>query len=194
MLNSKQTNWEDTSALFDGENVNIDKVELNEKAKAKMENWSLIGAALRDDLPKQVNLSFADNLMSRIEKEQIKPEVAKKTFNFSFKKIAFAVSEFAIAASVAAVTVIGWQTYNADEQLINENPASVLGSVEGVNLASYQTAQNQKTIKLEHQFSEVDNKKANKLNEQELKKQQALEVDRINNYIRGYVFSTASNN
>lgn len=193
MLDSKQTNWEEQSALFDSENVNVDKVELNDEFKDHLNNWSLIGATLRDELPKQVNVSFADNLMAKIEQEKIKPEPRKVSFNFTFKKVAFAVSQFAIAASVAAVTIIGWQTFNADEKLGVDSTSTSLGSVNGVNLASYQTSQTQKGIKLNQHYSDIDSKNGIKMDEKEFRKQQALEVDRINNYIRGYVFTTASN-
>lgn len=193
MLDSKQTNWEEQSALFDSENVNVDKVELNDELKDHLNNWSLIGATLRDELPKQVNVSFADNLMAKIEQEKIKPEPIKVSFNFTFKKVAFAVSQFAIAASVAAVTIIGWQTFNADEKLGVDSTSTSLGSVNGVNLASYQTSQTQKGIKLNQHYSDIDSKNGIKMDEKEFRKQQALEVDRINNYIRGYVFTTASN-
>ena len=193
MLDSKQTNWEEQSALFGSENVNVDKVELNDELKDHLNNWSLIGATLRDELPKQVNVSFADNLMAKIEQEKIKPEPRKVSFNFTFKKVAFAVSQFAIAASVAAVTIIGWQTFNADEKLGVDSTSTSLGSVNGVNLASYQTSQTQKGIKLNQHYSDIDSKNGIKMDEKEFRKQQALEVDRINNYIRGYVFTTASN-
>ena len=193
MLDSKQTNWEEQSALFDSENVNVDKVELNDELKDHLNNWSLIGATLRDELPKQVNVSFADNLMAKIEQEKIKPEPRKVSFNVTFKKVAFAVSQFAIAASVAAVTIIGWQTFNADEKLGVDSTSTSLGSVNGVNLASYQTSQTQKGIKLNQHYSDIDSKNGIKMDEKEFRKQQALEVDRINNYIRGYVFTTASN-
>ena len=193
MLDSKQTNWEEQSALFDSENVNVDKVELNDELKDHLNNWSLIGATLRDELPKQVNVSFADNLMAKIEQDKIKPEPRKVSFNFTFKKVAFAVSQFAIAASVAAVTIIGWQTFNADEKLGVDSTSTSLGSVNGVNLASYQTSQTQKGIKLNQHYSDIDSKNGIKMDEKEFRKQQALEVDRINNYIRGYVFTTASN-
>ena len=193
MLDSKQTNWEEQSALFDSENVNVDKVELNDELKDHLNKWSLIGATLRDELPKQVNVSFADNLMAKIEQEKIKPEPRKVSFNFTFKKVAFAVSQFAIAASVAAVTIIGWQTFNADEKLGVDSTSTSLGSVNGVNLASYQTSQTQKGIKLNQHYSDIDSKNGIKMDEKEFRKQQALEVDRINNYIRGYVFTTASN-
>ena len=193
MLDSKQTNWEEQSALFDSENVNVDKVELNDELKDHLNNWSLIGATLRDELPKQVNVSFADNLMAKIEQEKIKPEPRKVSFNFTFKKVAFAVFQFAIAASVAAVTILGWQTFNADEKLGVDSTSTSLGSVNGVNLASYQTSQTQKGIKLNQHYSDIDSKNGIKMDEKEFRKQQALEVDRINNYIRGYVFTTASN-
>ena len=193
MLDSKQTNWEEQSALFDSENVNVDKVELNDELKDHLNNWTLIGATLRDELPRQVNVSFADNLMAKIEQEKIKPEPRKVSFNFTFKKVAFAVSQFAIAASVAAVTIIGWQTFNADEKLGVDSTSTSLGSVNGVNLASYQTSQAQKGIKLNQHYSDIDSKNGIKMDEKEFRKQQALEVDRINNYIRGYVFTTASN-
>ena len=193
MFDSKQTNWEEQSALFDSENVNVDKVELNDELKDHLNNWSLIGATLRDELPKQVNVSFADNLMAKIEQQKIKPEPRKVSFNFTFKKVAFAVSQFAIAASVAAVTIIGWQTFNADEKLGVDSTSTSLGSVNGVNLASYQTSQTQKGIKLNQHYSDIDSKNGIKMDEKEFRKQQALEVDRINNYIRGYVFTTASN-
>ena len=192
MLDSKQTNWEEQSALFDSENVNVDKVELNDELKDHLNNWSLIGATLRDELPKQVNVSFADNLMAKIEQEKIKPEPRKVSFNFTFKKVAFAVSQFAIAASVAAVTIIGWQTFNADEKLGVDSTSTSLGSVNGVNLASYQTSQTQKGIKLNQHYSDIDSKNGIKMDEKECRKQQALKVDRINNYSRGYVFTTAS--
>ena len=193
MLDSKQTNWEEQSALFDSENVNVDKVELNDELKDHLNNWSLIGATLRDELPKQVNVSFADNLMAKIEQEKIKPEPRKVSFNFTFKKVAFAVSQFAIAASVAAVTIIVWQNFNDDDTLGVDSTSTSLGSVNGVNLASYQTSQTQKGIKLNQHYSDIDSKNGIKMDEKEFRKQQALEVDRINNYIRGYVFTTASN-
>ena len=169
MLDSKQTNWEEQSALFDSENVNVDKVELNDELKDHLNNWSLIGATLRDELPKQVNVSFADNLMAKIEQEKIKPEPRKVSFNFTFKKVAFAVSQFAIAASVAAVTIIGWQTFNADEKLGVDSTSTSLGSVNGVNLASYQTSQTQKGIKLNQHYSDIDSKNGIKMDEKNRK-------------------------
>ncbi|MBQ2381987.1 MAG: hypothetical protein II291_05410, partial [Succinivibrio sp.] len=67
-----------------------------------------------------------------------------------------------------------------------------LGPVDGVNLASYQTS-SQASNKINLSSGEDKSENAVELDSNELKKQQTLEVERINNYIRGYVVSTASN-
>ena len=197
-MNSKQQDRAiNESALFDGEN--LDKVELNEESLAHMQNWSLIGATLRQEVSAQVNLDFANSIMSKIEKEQIVPDAAPEikempisNFKMAFKKFAFGLGQVAIAASVAAVTIIGYQTINAEKSTTPSVATTALGSVEGVNLASYQTTRSDKTLKFEEKLQGI-NQNNNKVNNAELKKQQTLEVERINNYIRGYVFDTASN-
>ncbi|NLK84553.1 MAG: hypothetical protein GX278_01120 [Aeromonadales bacterium] len=191
MLDSKQTNKEELSSLFDGENIQSKEIDLSNENKTHLEKWSLIGAALRNEMPEQINLDFASKVMTKIEHEQINPNKVAFNFNFSLKKVAFAISELAVAASVAAITVIGWQTYNAQGGISNSTSDS-LGAVEGVNLASYQTSQNHKTLKFA-EYSDSDNKSDAKLSDNELKAQQSLEVERINNYIRGYVLNTAAN-
>ena len=158
-----------------------------------------VGAALRNELPSKVNMSLADNVMAQIKNENIKPEPAKikeislPSFKIAFKKFSFGIAQVALAASVAAITIIGWQTYNADEGITGDKTTAPLGSVEGVNLASYQTAHNDKTLKFNDKSNQTRNQNEDKVNSAELKKQQSLEVERINNYIRGYVFDTASN-
>ena len=199
MLKSEQLyrDLENESALFDGENTATQKV--SEESLSHMQNWSLIGAALRNELPSKVNMSLADNVMAQIKNENIKPEPAKikeislPSFKIAFKKFSFGIAQVALAASVAAITIIGWQTYNADEGITGDKTTAPLGSVEGVNLASYQTAHNDKTLKFNDKSNQTRNQNEDKVNSAELKKQQSLEVERINNYIRGYVFDTASN-
>ena len=199
MLKSEQLyrDLENESALFDGENTTSQKV--SEESLSHMQNWSLIGAALRNELPSKVNMSLADNVMAQIKNENIKPEPAKikeillPSFKIAFKKFSFGIAQVALAASVAAITIIGWQTYNADEGITGDKTTAPLGSVEGVNLASYQTVHNDKTLKFNDKSNQTQNLNEDKVNSAELKKQQSLEVERINNYIRGYVFDTASN-
>lgn len=157
MLKSEQLyrDLENESALFDGENTTTQKG--SEESLSHMQNWSLIGAALRNELPSKVNMSLADNVMAQIKNENIKPEPAKikeislPSFKIAFKKFSFGIAQVALAASVAAITIIGWQTYNADEGITGDKTTAPLGSVEGVNLASYQTAHNDKTFKIQRQ-------------------------------------------
>lgn len=199
MLKSEQLyrDLENESALFDGENETIQKV--SEDSLSHMQNWSLIGAALRNELPSKVNMSLADNVMAQIKNEHIKPEkdsikeISLPTLKVAFKKFSFGIAQVALAASVAAVTVVGWQTYNADESISGDKTTAPLGSVEGVNLASYQTEHNDKTLKLNGKSNLDQSQNEDRVNSAELKKQQSIEVERINNYIRGYVFDTASN-
>lgn len=199
MLKSEQLyrDLENESALFDGENETIQKV--SEDSLSHMQNWSLIGAALRNELPSKVNMSLADNVMAQIKNEHIKPEkdsikeISLPTLKVAFKKFSFGIAQVALAASVAAVTVVGWQTYNADESISGDKTTAPLGSVEGVNLASYQTEHNDKTLKLNGKSNLDQGQNEDRVNSAELKKQQSIEVERINNYIRGYVFDTASN-
>lgn len=199
MLKSEQLyrDLENESALFDGENETIQKV--SEDSLSHMQNWSLIGAALRNELPSKVNMSLADNVMAQIKIEHIKPEkdsikeISLPTLKVAFKKFSFGIAQVALAASVAAVTVVGWQTYNADESISGDKTTAPLGSVEGVNLASYQTEHNDKTLKLNGKSNLDQGQNEDRVNSAELKKQQSIEVERINNYIRGYVFDTASN-
>ncbi len=199
MLKSEQLyrDLENESALFDGENETIQKV--SEDSLSHMQNWSLIGAALRNELPSKVNMSLADNVMTQIKNEHIKPEkdsikeISLPTLKVAFKKFSFGIAQVALAASVAAVTVVGWQTYNADESISGDKTTAPLGSVEGVNLASYQTEHNDKTLKLNGKSNLDQGQNEDRVNSAELKKQQSIEVERINNYIRGYVFDTASN-
>ena len=161
MLKSEQLyrDLENESALFDGENTTTQKG--SEESLSHMQNWSLIGAALRNELPSKVNMSLADNVMAQIKNENIKPEPAKikeislPSFKIAFKKFSFGIAQVALAASVAAITIIGWQTYNADEGITGDKTTAPLGSVEGVNLASYQTAHNDKTLK----FNDKSNQK-----------------------------------
>ena len=77
MLKSEQLyrDLENESALFDGENTTTQKG--SEESLSHMQNWSLIGAALRNELPSKVNMSLADNVMAQIKNENIKPEPAK---------------------------------------------------------------------------------------------------------------------
>ena len=204
MMNFQNVDKEELkSALYDGENLPEGKLELSENDVEHLQNWSLIGATLRNEMTDNTLKSdFASSVMDRIKDEKITPDLVDQTevervsyhsFKNVFKKVSFGIAQMAIAASVAAVTIIGYQTYNAEGTVSNEvSAASTIGAIGTANLASYQTnrkASNE--IKLNQEKSEKENASANNI---ELKKQQKLEVERINNYIKGYVLDTASNN
>lgn len=202
MMNSEQLERAElNSALFDGENL-PEIIELNAEDKSQLEDFALIGAALRNDLPKEVNLSIASSVMAQIEKENIVPEKvlddqaeiqtsAFETIKFAFKKIGFGLTQAALAASVAAVTIIGYQVMNVDDSL-SESTAATLGSISDVSLASY-SSQKANPVTVADEKHSVKKENSAKLNDAEIKKQQQLEVERINNYIRGYIFDTAAN-
>ncbi|MBQ3883807.1 MAG: hypothetical protein II731_02885 [Succinivibrio sp.] len=204
MMNFQNVDKEELkSALYDGENLPEGKLELSENDVEHLQNWSLIGATLRNEMTDNTLKSdFASSVMDRIKDEKITPDLVDQTevesvsyhsFKNVFKKVSFGIAQMAIAASVAAVTIIGYQTYNAEGTVSNEvSAASTIGAIGTANLASYQTnrkASNE--IKLNQEKSEKESATANNI---ELKKQQKLEVERINNYIKGYVLDTASNN
>lgn len=204
MMNFQNVDKEELkSALYDGENLPEGKLELSENDVEHLQNWSLIGATLRNEITDNTLKSdFASSVMDRIKDEKITPDLVDQTevesvsyhsFKNVFKKVSFGIAQMAIAASVAAVTIIGYQTYNAEGTVSSEvSAASTIGAIGTANLASYQTnrkASNE--IKLNQEKSEKESVSANNI---ELKKQQKLEVERINNYIKGYVLDTASNN
>jgi len=96
------------------------------------------------------------------------------------------------------VTVVGWQTWNAEENLSLDEPAvnATLGTVGGVNLASYQNSQNDSVIRLDNSAASSKDMMVRKDNENadihDIDHRKKMEAERINNYIRGYVLNTAS--
>ena len=65
------------SELFDGQShqqAEGDRALLaSDEVKAHLKNWSLIGSALRGELPAKVDLNFADKVMARLEHETMEP-------------------------------------------------------------------------------------------------------------------------
>ena len=80
---------------------------------------------------------------------------------------------------------------NVDDSL-SESTAATLGSISDVSLASY-SSQKANPVTVADEKHSVKKENSAKLNDAEIKKQQQLEVERINNYIRGYIFDTAAN-
>lgn len=211
-MDSKTTRYdqdENLSSLYDGERLPEGRIELSRTEKDHLENWSLIGAALRDELPKNLEKGFADRVAEAVAREPLprvlddqetvnKPIELKFSFTKLARKFGFVFAETAVAASIAMVTIVGWQTYNAENNLSLLEPATAtLGAVEGLNLASYQNSGSEKVIKLDS--SKSPSRDYDNLNNQgepaseEVQELRRAEAERINNYIRGYVLNTAAN-
>jgi len=149
------------SAAVDGE---IDEQTLAELAadKDSHEQWRdyhMIGDAMRGELPKTIHLDLSANIAAAIENEPtiIAPvkretpnDVKVKTAGLSnvipmFKQF----GQYAIAASVALVAVVGVQNYGHQESAIDASPLPVLntrplvGSVTPVSLQTGPVQQNQ---------------------------------------------------
>ncbi len=196
---------EKLSEIYDGEHFD-EAFDCNEeKLKSHLDNWSLIGSALRDELPEKVDMSIADNVMAAIaaeaKEEKVLEEQPKEIADIStfkvpafFKKVSLYFTQIAVAASVAMVTVVGWQTYSAGETsgIIEPASTSTMGAVGGLNLASFQSDDHEAVIHMNQvpreNASVVEHRQ---LNAKQLEELRQKEIERVNSYVKGYVLNTA---
>ena len=195
---------ESLCANFDGENLGNIPETLSKEERNHLENWAAISAALHDDMAEKTDLDFASKVMASIATEtdvvvdqttvsQEKVETVKPQHLFSLKKLAVILTETAVAASLCMVTVFGYQTWNAEDNMSIADAASTVGTVGGVNLASYQNRSNDHAITLDQ--NGVANQRPLTAQEQkELAQKREQEAERISNYLKGYMVNTASNN
>ena len=194
---------EKLSEVYDGEEF-AKELNLNdEEMKSHLENWSLIGSALRDELPEKVDMSIADNVMAAIADDvktvlEEQPKEAPDTSNFKvpafFKKVSLYFTQIAVAASVAMVTIVGWQTYSAGEMSGVIEPASTntIGAVGGLNLASFQSDDHEAVIHMNQVPREnVSAVEHRQLSAKQLEELRQKEIERVNSYVKGYVLNTA---
>ncbi|WP_295481597.1 RseA family anti-sigma factor [uncultured Succinatimonas sp.] len=196
---------EKLSEVYDGEEFTKELNLNNEEMKSHLENWSLIGSALRDELPEKVDMSIADNVMAAIAddvKEEAvleeQPKESPDTSNFKvpafFKKVSLYFTQIAVAASVAMVTIVGWQTYSAGEMSGVIEPASTntMGAVGGLNLASFQSDDHEAVIHMNQVPREnVSAVEHRQLSAKQLEELRQKEIERVNSYVKGYVLNTA---
>ena len=196
---------EKLSEIYDGEHFD-EAFDCNEeKLKSHLDNWSLIGSALRDELPEKVDMSIADNVMAAIaaeaKEEKVLEEQPKEIADTStfkvpafFKKVSLYFTQIAVAASVAMVTVVGWQTYSAGETsgIIEPASTSAMGAAGGLNLASFQSDDHEAVIHMNQvpreSASVVEHRQ---LNAKQLEELRQKEIERVNSYVKGYVLNTA---
>ena len=204
MLDTKaaDADLEKLSALYDGEDLPDGPLAKPDAAAMQhLQNWSLIGSALRHELPPKLEPSFADNVMAAVE--QIKPDLADQSevellptrrISQFFKRAGVVCSQLAVAASVAAVTVIGWQTYSAGSVPTLEEPAAnaAMGQIGGLSLASYQNDSRDMVINMNNLAQTPDQSEQISPDPQLLKEMQQKELERINYYVRGYILHSAA--
>lgn len=115
------------------------------------------------------------------------------------RQLFFRVGQLAAAAAVAAITVVGYQFYNAGTVAGIVEPAAdaTLGPVGGVNLASYQNDGQDVVIRM-NQFepqqsaNAVEQVQPRNVDAKEMQKLREQEFEKINAYLRGYVLDTAA--
>ncbi|MCK8043673.1 RseA family anti-sigma factor [Shewanella sp. 1CM18E] len=146
------------SAAVDGE---IDEHTLAELAAdadshEQWRDYHMIGDAMRGELPKTMSLDLSASIMAAIEDEpaivapQPAADVSQPVRKSSGKVIPLfkQFGQYAIAASVALVAVVGVQNYN-QETLVESSPLPVLntrpliGSASPVSLQTGAVQQNQ---------------------------------------------------
>ena len=190
---------ETISSKFDGELQGSLPETLSADEKAHLENWSVIGAALRGEMAEKTDFDFASKVMGRIAQEatpivdQTKVQEEHKSLRFvSLKKLGLLFAETAVAASLCMITVFGYQTWNAEENLSIGDAVSTMGTVSGVNLASYQNRNNDHAISLDVNGAQEQHRLSPQ-EQRELAQKREQEAERISNYLKGYVLNTASN-
>ena len=134
------------SAVVDGEEGDQAVADLatDKNTHSKWRNYHMIGDAMRGELPETINLDLSANIAKALEQE---PEIVApnmtttSTVPKSTNKVIPLFKQFgqyAIAASVALVAVVGVQNYQQQDDV--EAPISVLntrplvGSVSPVSL------------------------------------------------------------
>ncbi len=194
---------ESLCANFDGESLDNIPETLSKEERTHLENWAAISAALHDDMAAKTDLDFASKVMASIATEtevvvdqttvsQEKVATVETHRFLNFKKIGLILTEAVVAASLCMVTVFGYQTWNAEDNMTIADAASTVGTVGGVNLASYQNRSNDHAISLDQ--NSVNNQRPLTAQEQkELAQKREQEAERISNYLKGYMMNTASN-
>ncbi|MGN0909498.1 MAG: RseA family anti-sigma factor [Succinivibrio sp.] len=183
------------SANFDGEDLGR-LHEVSAEDRRHLENWAAMGAALRGELPDHADMGFADAVMARIAREepaeQPVAEPEKKVRMLSLRKLGFIFGQAVAAASICMVTIFGYQAWNADDNASDTQAVGTMGTIGGVNLASYQN-RGSGAITLDAQPQLQQAASLSPREQRDLAEKRQQEESRINNYLRGYVLDTASN-
>lgn len=95
----------------------LKEMQSNDEFRSTLHRYNVIGHAMRDELPKQINSSFVDNVMSRLTDEEMSApeinqdnELVKDNHAKDSGRFKTAIG-LAIAASVAVVSFVSFQNY-----------------------------------------------------------------------------------
>ena len=91
------------------------------------------------------------------------------------------------------ITIFGYQTWNAQDNVSLGNAVGTMGTVSGVNLASYQNRAGGNAISLDQNVQPSSSRQLTAQEQRELAQKREQEAERISNYLKGYVLNTASN-
>ncbi|QLE84581.1 anti-sigma factor [Shewanella sp. Scap07] len=158
------------SAAVDGETDAQTLAELaaDTDSHELWQDYHMIGDAMRGELPQQINLDLTANIAAAIEQEPaiVAPKVTQQAAKPA-AKLANVIpmfkqfGQYAIAASVALVAVVGVQNYNQTPE-VDASPLPVLntrplvGSATPVSLQTGPTQQNRANEQVREQRHRVN--------------------------------------
>ncbi|MCR5084942.1 MAG: hypothetical protein K6A65_05510 [Succinivibrionaceae bacterium] len=191
------TDLERLSSTYDGEQLPQGRLSaLGDPAmQGHLHNWSIIGGVMRGEIKGQIDLGFAARVAARVA--EIEPDIVEdqsrlapsRKLRVRMHRLAQGLVQLGVAASVAVVTVLGYQTYSASDSSITEPASAVMGASVGVNLASFQAAAPDRGVAQVAPAAPEGKDRRQLRDSGEL---QQVEFDRINNYVRGFVLDTAA--
>ncbi len=150
-------NNERISLLMDGQGEATAWLAGAAREQEEQDTWSryhLIGDALRDELPSVCAFDLADRVSAALAEEPtiLAPRTSRwqNTVRPMLGNLLRQGGQFAIAASVAAVTILGVRHYQLGEQALANQPAPVLNTIPVGGVAAPVSINYQPTAMPEH--------------------------------------------
>ncbi|QIZ77503.1 sigma-E factor negative regulatory protein [Ferrimonas lipolytica] len=132
----------------------LDQIMSDPELRQRWQNYHLVGDVIRNEVPAQINFDIAGQVAAQLELEPtvLAPKPSKQRFAMPAKVVQLSkqFGQYAIAAGVAAVAVVGVQQYGAQNSAVNPSPVLQTTPMLGAPTpASYQVpgmgAQNERT-------------------------------------------------
>ncbi|WP_345336580.1 sigma-E factor negative regulatory protein [Ferrimonas pelagia] len=119
---------EQLSACVDGQEHGdiLDRICAEPELQQQWHRYHLIGDAMRGELPATLQFDIADKVAMQLEQEPtiLAPKPSKRRFALPAQVVSLGqrFGQYAIAAGVAAVAVVGVQQYGAEQSLTSPIP------------------------------------------------------------------------